>query len=596
MGSRTRSERPRALLALGIAVTLYGILIGTFRLVAWPRPDWQSTVLALLPVPELWLAVGGLVISRHLAARGDAVPAVRRIGSAITAFFLGILAAWNVGEIIYRWNYRDHFILRDDLMLLPSLLTMLTRVEWFRTVVGSGMVYLASAVLLLVLGTGLLQSTRKAVDAVWGGMAPDNRSLAIGILLILCGMAQAAVFPKETPTLLFAAGFTEQSIPMSDPVAAVPVEGMAMDAPPVSSVPELPDLSAEELEAARTAFEELENTRTFSYSGIADGDIHLLIIESYGHTLFTNPVHRENIAPVFDDISNRMEELGWSAASGFLHSPAYGGRSWLADATILTGRRMTDQRVFDQHIYRDDPHLIGQMNAAGYRTVYAAPGTRRTPDDWKAFYGFDDYLIEGDFGWNGPFISFGEMSDQYLLDVVGRRYVDSEEPVFLSALMVSSHVPFVRIPEYIEDWSRLGDGSLYNSEGIRRFNNNWLTGSEYPEGYVYSMSYVFDTILGYMERYVDDDALVVIVGDHQPRNRGPHPRFGRRPDPFCQPGCRRPGRPGSRSLQLHIPAGRRGAPAADGAVPVTAESGSSARGLPESLSGSRKRMICIDPV
>ena len=157
------------------------------------------------------------------------------------------------------------------------------------------------------------------------------------------------------------------------------------------------------------------------------------------------------------------------------------------------------------------------MNPAGYRTVYAAPGTRRTPDDWKAFYGFDDYLIEGDFGWNGPFISFGEMSDQYFLDFVGRRYADSEQPVFLSALMVSSHVPFVRIPEYIDDWNRLGDGSLYNSEGIRRFNNNWLTGSEYPEGYVYSMSYVFDTILGYLERYVDEDALVVIVGDHQPR-------------------------------------------------------------------------------
>jgi phosphoglycerol transferase MdoB-like AlkP superfamily enzyme len=157
------------------------------------------------------------------------------------------------------------------------------------------------------------------------------------------------------------------------------------------------------------------------------------------------------------------------------------------------------------------------MSAAGYHTVYAAPGTRRTPEDWKAYYNYDEYLIKGTMGWNGPFISFGDMSDQYFLDFVGRRYAEMEQPFFLTALLVSSHVPFVRIPEYFEDWDLLGDGTIYQTEGIRKFNNNWLTGSEYPEGYVYSIEYVMKTILGYIERYVDDDALVVIVGDHQPR-------------------------------------------------------------------------------
>jgi hypothetical protein len=64
---------------------------------------------------------------------------------------------------------------------------------------------------------------------------------------------------------------------------------------------------------------------------------------------------------------------------------------------------MTNQRVFDDHIYTGDANLPGQMSAAGYRTVYAAPGTRRTPEDWKNYYGYDDLIIEGDFGWEGPF-------------------------------------------------------------------------------------------------------------------------------------------------------------------------------------------------
>lgn len=457
------------------------LLIGSYRYIAWPRETLHSFILGILPVPEVMLLFSLLILLR--------VRTVSRLRWAPCAFYLGLLLLWNVGEIVYRWNYREHFSLFDDLYLLPGLLSMLSSTAWFNTVPGMVIIYILVTILTILIGMLLIKLIAR------GALILQDVRLyrQTGIFLLLLALVQAAFYSRETPTFLL------------------------LSLPKKPEIVEYPQFSREEIESARIAYETIEERHEYSYPGIADGDVHLLVAESYGHTLFTNPVHKKNIAPVFEELSQKLDDLGWTVRSGFLDSPAFGGRSWLADATLITGLRMVNQQIFNNHIYSAQPNLSGQMGAAGYHTVYAAPGTRQTPEDWKAYYGYDEYLIEGDFGWMGPFISFGRMSDQYLLDFIGRRYSDSVSPVFLTALLVSSHVPFVQIPEYIDDWEDIGDGSIYKSGHIRQFRNNWLGGSEYPEGYVYSINYVLRSILGYIERYVDDEALVVIVGDHQPR-------------------------------------------------------------------------------
>ena len=476
------------------------LLIGSFRFIAWPRPSWQTTFLTILPLPEILIILGCLLATNNGRSKGAvAIP---------LSLYLGILTAWNGGELFYRWNYREHFALFDDIGLLPSLVSMVSRLDWFRTPWGIITTYTLSLMLIMILGGSLYRIFSRAGRILYRRM--ESRGTArgfsrstVGAVIVGIAVLQAAVFPTETPTLLLAGSIIARIRPAAPPRTA--------------ETPVLPAPTREEIAEARSAFVTIESRIEHAYPGIADSDIHLFIVESYGHTLFTNPIHRSNISDTYRRTSENLEVRGWSAVSGFLHSPAYGGRSWLADSTLLTGRRMSNQRQYDEHIYTGEPNIVGQMGAAGYQTVYAAPGMRRAPREWRDFYGFDEYLIEGDMGWNGPSISFGEMSDQYLLDFVGRRYVEDEHPLFLAVLMVSSHVPFVFIPEIVEDWDLLGDGSIYRSEGIRRFDNNWLGGSEYPEGYVFSIDYALRSIVGYLDRYVDDDALVVIVGDHQPR-------------------------------------------------------------------------------
>ena len=92
-----------------------------------------------------------------------------------------------------------------------------------------------------------------------------------------------------------------------------------------------------------------------------------------------------------------------------------------------------------------------------------------------------------------------------------------EKPLFIVFTLVSSHVPFDVVPPYIERWSSLGDGSLFNDLPKQEFNNNWLSGGEYPEGYTALIEYVLQSIADFLIQAVHDGTMVIVVGDHQPR-------------------------------------------------------------------------------
>jgi hypothetical protein len=78
-------------------------------------------------------------------------------------------------------------------------------------------------------------------------------------------------------------------------------------------------------------------------------------------------------------------------------------------------------------------------------------------------------------------------------------------------------VPFNVLPPYIEDWSRIGDGSIYNELPRRIFDNDWLRGGEYPEGYTASIEYSLTAVIDFIATFLEDDALAIVIGDHQPR-------------------------------------------------------------------------------
>jgi hypothetical protein len=257
----------------------------------------------------------------------------------------------------------------------------------------------------------------------------------------------------------------------------------------------------------------------YVFPRLRDRDLLLFIIESYGHTLFSNQAHYDLIAPYYREFESRLFEQEFKVRSKFVVSPAYGGRSWLADSTLLTGMLIDTQHKYNSIIHSKTMNLTHVMDRAGYFSLFSAPGTKFAEEDWKSFYYFDQYYFEKDFDYQGPYFSFGIMPDQYLIYETWKKHLSLSQnrPDFVVFTLVSSHVPFRRVPPFVEDWHSIGDGSIYHSLPVQTFSNNWLSGGEYPEGYTASIQYVLNTVTDFIVKFITDDTLVLVVGDHQPR-------------------------------------------------------------------------------
>jgi hypothetical protein len=472
------------------------LILGLFRLVPWDRSDyplpWAAPFMAALPVPELLLAVFvvGLIGSHGLISSVDLRS--RRLAGWLLSLVLGVLAAWSLGEWFYRFFYREHVVLLRDLRLLPGMVNMLFSGSGGADLALSLATYAAALLAALLLGRLMYLLVLLASKRLPAAL--PSRAAVLAVLLALAAL-QYALVPGDAPLPLLVASLAGPDIPV-DP--ALP--GVQASSPEVT-----PEVTPEATPDAAVRLP----------------DVHVFIVESYGHTLFTRERYRVAMEPVYREFEEFLGSRGWQGASSFLGSPAFGGRSWLADATLLAGIRIRNQEQYDAYLASGTRNLSHRLGELGYHRILAASGTQYTTPDWESIHEFDSYLLEKDFGYRGPFITFGRMPDQYLLYRTALMFAGldarSEAPLFGWYMLANSHVPFEAQPEYVEDWDSLGDGSIFHDGHVRYFKNNWLWGGEFPEGYLFSIDYELRIIREFMDRYLDPASLVIILGDHQPR-------------------------------------------------------------------------------
>jgi hypothetical protein len=251
--------------------------------------------------------------------------------------------------------------------------------------------------------------------------------------------------------------------------------------------------------------------------GLEGADVYLFIVESYGYTLYSEPQHFDLIEPELREFQKRLDREGFRIASTFLDSPAFGGNSWLADSTLATGVRIENEAAY-RLLHESDVKPVAQFfNELGYRTVVAMPATTY---DWPEgeFYRFERKYYYKDFGYAGPNLKWAPMTDQYVLDFVRRNEVlGADRPLFIQYVMISSHYPFNLIPKFFEDWTRIGDGSIYQREdSVKVLPIKPGSQTAGAEGYVAAMAYELELLREYLGNFVEGDALAIIVGDHQP--------------------------------------------------------------------------------
>lgn len=245
--------------------------------------------------------------------------------------------------------------------------------------------------------------------------------------------------------------------------------------------------------------------------------VYLFLVESYGYTLYSEPAHFALVEGALGEIAEKLSRAGYRVCSNFLTSTAFGGNSWLADSTLTTGVRIDSQAAYETLLKSKVKPLAAYFNAAGYRTVIAMPGTT-TPWPEGDYFSFGKKYYFLDFGYRGPSLKWAPMTDQYALDAIYRKEVASaRQPLFIQYVLISSHFPFNLIPRYFEDWSALGDGSIYGREDSVRVlpikPGNTTAG---PEGYAAAIEYDLRLLEQYLTKFIADESLIIILGDHQP--------------------------------------------------------------------------------
>jgi len=253
-------------------------------------------------------------------------------------------------------------------------------------------------------------------------------------------------------------------------------------------------------------------------TGLRGKDVVVAFVESYGRDAVEDPEFASQVGAVLDDGNRRLSAAGYSSRSAFLTSPTAGGGSWLAHGTFLSGLWINNEQRHRTLLASDRLTLNGAFRRANWRTVGVMPAVTRAWPEGE-FFGYNQVYDFRNLGYRGTNFSYATMPDQYTLSAFERseRAKPDHAPVMAEIALVSSHTPWTRIPRLV-DWGEVGDGSVFTPMAKEGDPTDvvWRNPARVRAGYRRSIEYSLNTLISYVEKYGDDDLVLVFLGDHQP--------------------------------------------------------------------------------
>ena len=254
-------------------------------------------------------------------------------------------------------------------------------------------------------------------------------------------------------------------------------------------------------------------------TGLRGKDVLVVFVESYGKVAVQDSSVSPRIDAVLERGNAQLRAAGFSSRSAFLTSPTFGGLSWLAHSTLQSGVTVNGQWRYDQVAGKHRVTLTRAFKRAGWRAVGAMPGNRRAWPEGSTFYRYDQVYDRRNLGYRGPAFGLPPMPDQYTLLALQRRELAKRHgpPLFAEVDLISSHAPWTRIPQLIP-WKDVGDGSIFDSLPAEESTQAALFGDaeRARAAYGHSIEYSLRTIFSFVQRYGDDNLVLVVLGDHQP--------------------------------------------------------------------------------
>jgi len=243
----------------------------------------------------------------------------------------------------------------------------------------------------------------------------------------------------------------------------------------------------------------------------------LAFVESYGAVTYD----RSEIAEALEQPRTALEaaahETNRGIVSAYVQSPTFGGSSWLAHLSLLSGVEVRDGYAHALLMTQPRDTVVGTFARAGYRTVAMMPGMRQA---WPegAFYGFDRIIDFDALNWTGPQFGWWTIPDQFTLARLDamERVPGPRPPVFAFFPTGTSHAPFGPIPPYQRDWKRVLSDEPFPAADVEHAQTEQPRLENLGPGYTRAIAYEFEALTGYLHQNHADDLVVLVIGDHQP--------------------------------------------------------------------------------
>jgi hypothetical protein len=251
--------------------------------------------------------------------------------------------------------------------------------------------------------------------------------------------------------------------------------------------------------------------------GLAGRDVYLVFVESYGGNALDPSPAGNSVEALLERWQGRLTGAGLHAVSTRLEAPIRGGQSWLVHATVLSGLSIDNPLWYRMLLERDIDLLSEDFRATGHSTINVSPAIVRDWPEGRAL-GFEHVYAAGDLGYEGPPLGWVTMPDQFTL----RSFTDRIRPrhegaVFAQIALISSHWPWQPVVDLL-DPALVGRGEIYDQWRERRVDPFSLMFDleRMRAAYARSLAYSLGAVFQWAAQDLPRDALLIVLGDHQP--------------------------------------------------------------------------------
>ena len=327
--------------AVFVAIVLLNLSLTFYNIWPTPRIRWQGHISAELAAVIVGLAVW-IGCSRGTAP-GDGIGVRRRVVGALAAVWVALVIGRYL-DVMAPALYGRPINLYWDARHLSAVASM------FTDSIPAGV--LAGALAAVVAGLGVAYlAARLAWAAVGASLAHawDRRILGTvaALLLAVWGVGWVSGFTPPHP----------QFSPMVSQAYWRHARVLGT---------QLASHSAAVVTSRAATQSDLQHVR--------GADVYLVFVESYGAVSYDRRDVVERLAPQRARFDADVRESGRQVVSAFVDSPTFGGSSWLAHVTLMTGVEARDEDTNVLLMSQQRDTLVSTFARQGYRTVALMPG------------------------------------------------------------------------------------------------------------------------------------------------------------------------------------------------------------------------------